>query len=346
MGPPTAWMRFRHTFGRALRETGQAMDRLGIRTQELFLQDRRYGDDDPFIYDDFMSRHRQQMPLLKYGRPLISPDVAYLAPCSTMIGSVRIGAGSSVWYKAVLRADECSNGSSFAKSPEEEAKVWELDVNRFTDYRIKDGDKIGGGIFIGDNTNVQDGAIITSRVGHTIIGDGVTIGHLAQIHSAKIEDHCLIGMGSVIQEGCEIESESFIAAGAVLPAKTVVKAGELWAGVPAKKLRDLTAEQREKLHYQADEYVKVAKNQSGVMELGGNMPGDWATKLSLSLGKQPAIEDPSQSDDPVVAIGDGSSSVSLPIPKRDPQTRRRAGSLTRLTGRRTRSPRKPKSLQK
>jgi carbonic anhydrase/acetyltransferase-like protein (isoleucine patch superfamily) len=60
-------------------------------------------------------------------------------------------------------------------------------------------------------------------------------------------------MGSVIQEGCKIETESFIAAGAVLPAKTIVKSGELWAGVPARKLRDLTAEQRERLHYQANE---------------------------------------------------------------------------------------------
>ena len=258
MGPPTMWMRFRQTFGRALRETGQAMDRLGIRTQQLLLAERRYGDDDPFIYDDFLSRHRQQMPLLKYGQPLISSDVAYLAPCSTMIGSVRIGAGSSVWYKAVLRADECDNGSSFAKENAEGGSVWELDPDRFVSYRKNNGEYVGGGIFIGENTNVQDGAIITSRVGHTQIGDGVTIGHLAQIHSAKINDFCLIGMGSVIQEGCEIETESFIAAGAVLPPNTVVKSGELWAGVPAKKLRDLTAEQRKNLHYQSDEVSAVS----------------------------------------------------------------------------------------
>lgn len=243
-------MRFRQTIGRALRETGQAVDRLGIRTQQLFLQERRYGDDDPFIYDDFLSRHRQLMPLLKYGRPLISSDVAYLAPCATLIGSVRVGANSSVWYKAVLRADSCENGSSF--ETENEGDVWELDPDRFHTQRMN-GNLIGGGIFIGENTNVQDAAVVTSRVGHTIIGDGVTIGHLAQIHSAQIEDHCLIGMGSIIQEGCKIETESFIAAGAVLSANTVVKSGELWAGVPAKKLRDLTAEQRERLHYQANE---------------------------------------------------------------------------------------------
>ena len=246
-------MRFRQTLGRAFRETGQAMDRLGIRTQQLLLAERKYGDDDPFIYDDFLSRHRQQMPLLKYGQPLISSDVAYLAPCATMIGSVRIGAGSSVWYKAVLRADECDNGDSFDKDIDEHDQAWELDPDRFVSYRKNNGDYVGGEIFIGENTNVQDGAIITSRVGHTQIGNGVTIGHLAQIHSAKINDFCLIGMGSVIQDGCEIETESFVAAGAVLPPKTVVKSGELWAGVPAKKIRDLTVEQREKLHYQSDE---------------------------------------------------------------------------------------------
>ena len=267
MGPPTVWMRFRQTLGRAFRETGQAMDRLGIRTQQLLLAERKYGDDDPFIYDDYLSRHRQQMPLLKYGRPLISDDVAYLAPCSTMIGSVRIGAGSSVWYKAVLRADECDNGSSF-ETGEAEGNVWELNPERFTEYRKNEGEYVGGGIFIGENTNVQDGSIITARVGHTLIGNGVTIGHMAQIHSAKIEDHCLIGMGSVIQEGCEIQTESFIAAGAVLPPNTVVKSGELWAGVPARKLRDLTAEQRQKLHYQADEVSTVAKRKAARKQQG------------------------------------------------------------------------------
>lgn len=303
-------MRLRQITGRALRETGQAIDRLGIRTQQLLLAERRYGDDDPFVYDDFLSRHRQQMPMLKYGQPLISSDIAYLAPCATMIGSVRIGAGSSVWYKAVLRADECDNGSSFGALPAELAiegeeeklkgeEAWELDPERIVSHRKNNGEHVGGGIFIGQNTNVQDGAIITARVGHTRIGDGVTIGHLAQIHSAKISNFVLIGMGSVIQEGCVIETESFIAAGAVLPPNTVVKTGELWAGVPAKKLRDLTTEQRGKLHYQADEYVKVAKNQSGVMKLGGNMPDDMEKRFSLTPGCEPdePVAIPSGEDD-------------------------------------------------
>lgn len=323
MGPPTIWHRFRHTLGRALRETGQALDRLGVRTQSIVLQERRFGDDDPFIYEDFLSRHRQQMPLLNCGRPLVSADVAYLAPCSTMIGSVRIGAGSSVWYKAVLRADECENGSTF-ETGDDEGDVWELDPERFLDYRKEGGDSVGGGIFIGENTNVQDGALISSRVGHTQIGDGVTIGHLAQIHSAIIEDHCLIGMGSVIGEGCEIQTESFIAAGAVLPPKTVVQSGELWAGVPARKLRDLTEQQREKLHYQADEYVKVARNQSSVMELGGNMPGDIETRLALALRKTDGEEEQLE----IEAGGSGAEELALAMPTANHRTRGRTSPLS------------------
>lgn len=262
MGPASIITRIKHTIGRACRETGQAMDRLGIRTQQLLLQDRNhYGDDEPYIYDDYLSRHRQCMPMLKYGKPIISPQVAYLAPCSTMIGSVRIGSGSSVWYKAILRADNCENGDSFEEAEQLKDdgdedqlrnKIWKLDSNRFEET-YDHGHHIGGGIFIGNDTNVQDAAIITSRMDHTIIGNGVTIGHCAQIHSSTIEDFCLIGMGSVIPEGCTIETESFIAAGSVLQPNTIVKAGELWAGIPAKKVRSLTAEQRQQLHYQSSE---------------------------------------------------------------------------------------------
>jgi carbonic anhydrase/acetyltransferase-like protein (isoleucine patch superfamily) len=73
------------------------------------------------------------------------------------------------------------------------------------------------------------------------------------MHSATIEDHCLIGMGSLIQEGVIIKEEAFIAAGANVPKNTVVGSGELWVGNPARKLRDLTAEERKRLHYQSSE---------------------------------------------------------------------------------------------
>jgi carbonic anhydrase/acetyltransferase-like protein (isoleucine patch superfamily) len=278
MGPPSLWMQFRQVIGRALRETGQALDRLGIRGKQvrcfrdschlpisfarcesfiyshsLFLQHAtttRFNGDDPYIYDDHLSRHRNLMPLLRRGKPIVSPHVAYLAPNSTLIGSVRVGPGASVWYGAILRADACDNGSSFKRSDEQEmSNIWTLPKKR-----PHDTDHVpGGGIFIGENSNVQDGCLVTARESHTVIGNGVTIGHLAQIHSAKVDDHCLIGMGSVLLEGVVVETESFVGAGAVVQRGTVIPSGELWVGNPAHKVRSLTDKERAKLHFQADE---------------------------------------------------------------------------------------------
>jgi len=262
------WMLVRQTLGRAFRETGQKLDRLGIVAEQHATKPRLIGDN-PSIFDDHLSRHRHQFPLLKRGVPIVSPGAAYLAPCSTLIGSVRVGSGASIWYGAILRADKCENANHFKDLTNSD--VWELDPDREEIHRYENTD-LGGGIFIGEDSNVQDHCIITSRVGHSIIGKGVTIGHMAQIHSATVEDHCLIGMGSVLREHVTVETESFIAAGAVVEPGTRVASGELWVGQPARKLRDLTLEEKEKLHYQASEYVKVASVQMGVMDLGGNLP--------------------------------------------------------------------------
>jgi len=297
---PTIWSRFRQTMGRAFRETGQALDRVGIRGEVHATTTRIYGDD-PSKFDDHLSRHRHLMPLLARGQPLISAEAAYLAPCSTLIGSVEVGKGSSIWYGAILRADQCSNGRNWkqynnktlrslreenesisqGEGGEEEAppkEPWEIKNDEHND------EFWGGGIFIGENSNVQDGCIITSRVNHTVIGDGVTIGHLAQIHSAKVGDYALIGMGSVLAENSVIESEAFVAAGAVIGKGVQVPSGELWAGNPARKLRDLTTEERAKLHYQSEQYVKVAQGQSGVMDLGGNIPEGLIQYTMLGSG--------------------------------------------------------------
>ena len=296
MGKPTIVQRIRQTLGRALRETGQALDRVGIRGQKLATTKRVLGDD-PLIFQDHLSRHRHQMPLLRRGKPVVSKDVAFLAPCSTLIGSVYIGAGSSVFYKSILRADNCDHAEAFQQQEEENENEttapttdtqvqpqshaeeessslksiheWELDPNRFSRTTTT---ATGGGIFIGEYTNIQDGCIIDSARDHTRIGNGVTVGHLASIHSATVEDHCLIGMGAMLQPGVVVKEESFIAAGANVTEDTVVESGELWVGNPAWKLRDLTTEERQKLHYQADEYVKVASTQQEVMLLGGNLP--------------------------------------------------------------------------
>eukprot|EP00562_Extubocellulus_spinifer_P031077 CAMPEP_0178714140 /NCGR_PEP_ID=MMETSP0699-20121125/19874_1 /TAXON_ID=265572 /ORGANISM="Extubocellulus spinifer, Strain CCMP396" /LENGTH=337 /DNA_ID=CAMNT_0020363173 /DNA_START=39 /DNA_END=1052 /DNA_ORIENTATION=+ len=278
MPPPTIIARFRQVLGRALRETGQAVDRAGVWGITQANTTKTLGDP-PYIYDDHLSRHRNQMPLLRRGMPQVSDDVAYIAPCSTLIGTVRIGPGSSVWYGSVLRADRCNNG--MGRSPDEEVAWRALSKNERSSQRDLswDGTANGGGIYIGADTNVQDGCVVTAVEDHTTIGDGVTIGHGAHIHSATVEDHSLIGMGAILSPGSKVESQSFVAAGAVIGRDVTVPSGELWVGNPARKLRNLTQPEMDKLKYQADEYVKQAMGQSNVMDLGGNVADELAPEL-------------------------------------------------------------------
>jgi carbonic anhydrase/acetyltransferase-like protein (isoleucine patch superfamily) len=328
MAPPTVWQHARQILGRAVRETGQAVDRLAVRTAAI-ASTRHDFFDDPVVYQDHLNRHRHQFPLLSGGKPLVSGQAAFVAPCSTLIGSVTVAPGASIWYGAVLRADMGTNVESFryetyedmiaarvalALSQGEEEKdavslseesspqqqqqslqnqlEYDLPEDRF-DERLG---RHGGGIFVGVDSNIQDGCILTARTNHCIVGQGVTVGHLAQIHSATVGDFCLIGMGSVVSEGAVIESEAFIAAGAVVRGDCVVKAGELWVGNPARKIRDLSAVERQKLHYQSDEYVKVATGQRHVMELGGNLadPNDFDFVIRLQAERISTDDGPSR----------------------------------------------------
>jgi carbonic anhydrase/acetyltransferase-like protein (isoleucine patch superfamily) len=263
---------------------------------------KRTLEDDPYLFNMPLSRHRNIFPMLRRGQPIIGYEVkdkksnveisnsqesvphkydgeVFIAPCSTIIGSVRIGPDSSIWYGAILRADNCSNGMGHHSTPQDQIQ-WEQQcwINLSPEEkqradRAHGGKwKQGGAIYIGRGTNVQDGAIITARKNHTRIGDYVTIGHAAQIHSALVESHTLIGMGAILCPGVHVESFSFVAAGAVVKDNTIVKSGELWIGNPARKIRDLSDVERQKLIYQADEYVKLSKTQMSVMELGGNVP--------------------------------------------------------------------------
>ena len=133
MSTPSVIQIFRQTLGRALRETGQALERLGVKTASLANTKHDFHDD-PVPYEDHLSRHRHQFPLLMSGRPIVDPNVADLAPCSTLIGSVRIGPGASVWYGAVLRADDCANAKN-------EYEPWDLEGREKREYYQ------GGGIF-------------------------------------------------------------------------------------------------------------------------------------------------------------------------------------------------------
>ena len=191
--------------------------------------------------------------------------VAFLAPCATLIGNVHLGPNSSIFYKALLKADVAAHGVDTIRSAEEEQAWKSLPVG--SQKRILDaghwnngqgighptiGGGNGGGIYVGEGTNIQDSCIVSSYEGHATIGNYVTVGHSAQIHSATVGDECLIGMGCVLKPGSVVGSQSFVAAGAVIDRGDVVKSGELWGGNPARKLRELTAEEKAKIRTQAE----------------------------------------------------------------------------------------------
>ena len=128
----------------------------------------------------------------------------FFAENSTLIGDVKMGDEVSVWYQAVVRGD----------------------VNS---------------ILIGNKVNIQDGVVIhaTYETASTYIGNNVSIGHNAIVHGCTIHNNVLIGMGSIIMDRCEIGSNSIIAAGAVVTQNTIVPEGPIFAGIPAKKIKDI-----------------------------------------------------------------------------------------------------------
>ena len=154
--------------------------------------------------------------------PRIAPDV-YLAPGSAVIGDVEIGAGSSVWFGCVVRGDVCH-------------------------------------IRIGERTNLQDLSVV--HVTHsgipTLIGDEVTIGHRCTIHACTIGDGAFIGMGATLMDESVVESGAMLAAGALLAPGKRVPAGALFGGVPARHLRDLTAEEMALWPERVSHYVELA----------------------------------------------------------------------------------------
>ncbi|NVK05554.1 MAG: gamma carbonic anhydrase family protein [Flavobacteriia bacterium] len=131
----------------------------------------------------------------------------YLAETSTIVGDVHMGDQCSLWFNAVVRGD----------------------VNA---------------IRMGNKVNVQDNAVIhcTYQKAATTIGDNVSIGHNAIVHGCTIHDNVLIGMGSIVMDDCVVESNSIIAAGAVLTEGTHVPSGTIYAGIPARKIKDITPE--------------------------------------------------------------------------------------------------------
>jgi carbonic anhydrase/acetyltransferase-like protein (isoleucine patch superfamily) len=171
--------------------------------------------------------------IMSYGgkHPRIAPD-AFIAPTAVIIGDVEIGPRASVWFGCVLRGDTNS-------------------------------------IRVGAGTNIQDGTIVhcnhrpagvdPAAPGYrTTIGAGITIGHMAMLHACTLEDGCFIGMRAAVIDGAVVESRAMVAAGAMVTPGKRVREGELWAGSPAKLMRQLTAEEIAGFEYSAEHYCRLA----------------------------------------------------------------------------------------
>lgn len=138
------------------------------------------------------------------GKSPVIPQDCYVAENATIVGDVVFGSSCSVWFNAVVRGD----------------------VNS---------------IRIGNKVNIQDGAVIhcTYLKHATIIGNNVSIGHKAIVHGCTLHDNVLVGMGAIVMDNCVVGSNSIIAAGAVLTQNTIVEPGSIYAGVPARKVKDI-----------------------------------------------------------------------------------------------------------
>lgn len=164
--------------------------------------------------------------------PTVARDV-FVADTAVVIGDVEIAAGASIWFGCVLRGDSNS-------------------------------------IRIGPRTNIQDGTII--HVNHeregaagtrTTIGADITVGHMALLHACTLEDGSFIGMKACIMDGAVVESGGMVAAGALLTPGKRVRRGELWAGSPAKLLRQLSDKEMTYFAYSAAHYCELAAGYLG-----------------------------------------------------------------------------------
>lgn len=156
-------------------------------------------------------------------KPTFGND-CFLAETAVIIGDVTMGSRCSIWYNAVLRGDV---------------------------HFIK----------IGDQVNIQDNAMIhcTYQKSPTTIGNYVSIGHNAIVHGCTVHDKVLIGMGAIVMDNCVVESYAIVAAGAVVTQNTHIKEGELWAGVPAKKIGMVSQNLRDgEIERIANNYVKYS----------------------------------------------------------------------------------------
>jgi gamma-carbonic anhydrase len=165
----------------------------------------------------------EQLDGKQFGTPLIHKSV-FVAPGVSIIGDVQIGEKASIWFNSVLRGD----------------------VQR---------------IVVGARTNIQDGCILhgTTNGAPTLVGSQVTVGHGAILHACRIEDRAFVGFGTRVLDGAVVRTGGMLAAGAVLTPGKVVGSGELWAGNPARFLRNVTEEEAEGILAAAERYVALGE---------------------------------------------------------------------------------------
>eukprot|EP01132_Coremiostelium_polycephalum_P007500 gene7500-9216_t len=172
----------------------------------------------------FYEKNSSSTPML-FGMYPKHCDNAFIAPSATVAGNVVLLGGASVWYNVVLKAD----------------------VNL---------------IHVGAYTNIQDGTIVREATqplsinhnGSTIIGEYTTIGHSCILEACTVEDNCLVGMGSILEAGSTMESNSILGSHSILPKGAKVLSGQLWAGRPARYIRDLTQREIDDIHNQSYQY--------------------------------------------------------------------------------------------
>jgi carbonic anhydrase/acetyltransferase-like protein (isoleucine patch superfamily) len=158
----------------------------------------------------------------------VAPQIAagvFIAPTATIIGNVVVGADTNIWFGCIIRGD----------------------VNE---------------IRIGERTNIQDGTVVhvARETFGTYIGSDITIGHMALIHACTLEDNCFIGMRATVMDGCVVEEGAMIAAGALLTPGKRAGRNQLWAGTPARHVRDLRADERQHLAATGAHYVRLANS--------------------------------------------------------------------------------------
>lgn len=148
----------------------------------------------------------------------------FIAPNAAVIGDVEIGDDCSIWYNCTIRGD------------------------------VND-------VKIGKRTNIQDGTVVhvSNSLQGTYIGEGVTVGHMALLHACTVEDNAFIGMMACVMDGAVVEKGGMVAAGALVTPGKRVPSGQLWAGRPAKFVRELTGEEKENIPWTAQHYVDLAR---------------------------------------------------------------------------------------